>query len=237
TSSHSNQSSELSPSSNPDTTFLEQLSNQLNQLNMTSTSLPAAFLKTVKAPSFSGLHNEDVEEWIMRVERYLQLFDITEAHLKVASALTLLKNHASAWALTFNVTTETTWKQFTDAIKERFGNLNQFRQDHQHLHHLKQNGFVSNYNNNYNKPRHFQTNNNHNNNKNYYNNNNKPQCFQTNKNHHTQNNNNNNQSRPQNNGIYTRNGPEPMHLDALQYKQQQKQQDAHNNACFYCHKP
>ncbi|KAF9177003.1 hypothetical protein BGZ49_005839, partial [Haplosporangium sp. Z 27] len=113
---------------------------------MTSTAIPAAFLKTVKAPSFSGLHSEDVEEWIMKVEKYLQLFNITEPHLQVASALTLLDTHASAWALSFSVTTETTWQQFTDAIRERFGNPNQIRQARQRLHQLRQNGPVNKYN-------------------------------------------------------------------------------------------
>jgi hypothetical protein len=36
-------------------------------------------------------------------------------------------------------------------------------------------------------------------------------------------------------GIYRKPGPEPMHLDAA--RMQQKQKDANNNACFYCHKP
>ncbi|KAF9412600.1 hypothetical protein BGZ76_005160, partial [Entomortierella beljakovae] len=142
---HSSPSTNLSPIHSPDPNLTNDISHQLNQLSMTST-LPATFLKTLKAPHFSGLRTEDVEEWIIKAEKYLDLFNIQEDYLKVTSALTLLENHASAWALTFETFDEITWEDFTTAIRERFGNPNQVRHTRQLLHSLKQNGSVSNYN-------------------------------------------------------------------------------------------
>ncbi|KAF9416920.1 hypothetical protein BGZ76_004574, partial [Entomortierella beljakovae] len=72
--------------------------------------MTSTLLKTLKVPHFSSLCAEDVEAWITKAEKYLDLSE--EEYLRVISALSLLDNHASAWALTF----ETFEEDFTIAI-------------------------------------------------------------------------------------------------------------------------
>ncbi|KAF9404104.1 hypothetical protein BGZ76_007117 [Entomortierella beljakovae] len=195
---------------------------------MTST-LPATFLKTLKAPHFSGLHTEDVEEWITKAEKYLDLFDIQEEYLRVTN----MDDEEAIYAYESGLKS-----QFQDHFagnpdqRNNLNNMMRIAESLDQSRHLNVNQQQHNNNNYNNKPRQFP-----------------PSHYPQNNNHHQQfpshhnnqyrqfpsNNNNYNRPRPLNNGIYNNSGPEPMHLDSLQFKQQQKQNDAQNNACFYCH--
>ena len=270
------------------------MANDSNTVSNTR-GIPAAFLRTLKAPTFAGQKAEDVDEWLLKAKKYLNLFEVP-AENRIDAALTLLTDNASAWALSYDVGEDETWENFAENIRERFGNPNQARFYRMKLHQLKQTHAVSGYNYHFSlhkqkipdmgdeeakyayeaglKPHlqeHFAGNpdqrdslnnmmriaesleqsrnyqyknnssgNNTRTNANNTNNNNTNTNNRNNNNNNNRNNTNNNSNNRNSNyvpGVYTKSGPEDMHLDAMQQKQQKKEQDQRNNACFYCHQP
>ncbi|KAF9536628.1 hypothetical protein EC957_010303 [Mortierella hygrophila] len=89
-----------------------------------------AFLRTCAPPKFSAKTNEDVHDWLLKVDRYFELMNLTSAN-RVLAAKLLLDGLPAKWAI-----------HVPNAPKGRNNKL--FA--HQKLYNLKQDKSVTKYN-------------------------------------------------------------------------------------------
>ncbi|KAF9915860.1 hypothetical protein FBU30_001711, partial [Linnemannia zychae] len=65
---------------------------------------------------------------------------------RIDSALTLMEDNASAWALAYETAINATWADFCDDVLECFGKTDRARNARLQLHQLRQTGSAANYN-------------------------------------------------------------------------------------------
>ena len=100
----------------------------VNALQTQMTAVQAALEGTGQASlfkprPFSGLPIEDINEWLMKFERFAKFYSWSNAK-KLGAMILLLDGPALAWFHTQTAATVATFESLTDALRARFGAQN-----------------------------------------------------------------------------------------------------------------
>ncbi|KAI9188472.1 uncharacterized protein BJ171DRAFT_625252 [Polychytrium aggregatum] len=109
--------------------------------------LPEAFLKTFRAPVFTGKsRSSSVEDWLQQLEDYLDAAQVAPTHHIVAAKL-CLKDQAYRWYRRqgFDEQSEGVFDDFKDRLRRRFGSPNAELIARDKLYSLVQRGSVTRY--------------------------------------------------------------------------------------------
>ncbi|KAF9080880.1 hypothetical protein BGX29_004925, partial [Mortierella sp. GBA35] len=115
--------------------------------NMSDSPAFQSFLRAVAPSKFSAKANEDVSDWLTKVNRYFDLLKLTSAD-RVTAAILLLDGLPAKWALHIPAATQgqDPWQHFGNLLCQRFQSRNAKFFARQKLHSLKQTGSVTKYN-------------------------------------------------------------------------------------------
>jgi len=106
-----------------------------------------AFLRTCAPSKFSAKPNEDVHDWLLKVDRYFELMNLTSANRVLAGKL-LLDGLPAKWAVHVPNAPkgQDPWEHFCNLLLQRFQGRNNKLFARQKLYNLKQDKSVTKYN-------------------------------------------------------------------------------------------
>ncbi|KAF9081069.1 hypothetical protein BGX29_004767 [Mortierella sp. GBA35] len=106
-----------------------------------------SFLRTVAPSKFSAKANEDVNDWLTKVNRYFEMLKLSSAD-RVLAATMLLDGLPAKWAVHVPAAPKNhdPWQHFGHLLCQRFQSRNSKFFARQKLHNLKQRGSVTKYN-------------------------------------------------------------------------------------------
>lgn len=115
--------------------------------NMSDSPAFQAFLRTCAPSKFSAKTNEDVHDWLLKVDRYFELMNLNSAN-RVLAAKLLLDGLPAKWAVHVPDAPkgQDPWEHFCNLLLQRFQGRNNKLFARQKLYNLKQDKSVTKYN-------------------------------------------------------------------------------------------
>lgn len=106
-----------------------------------------SFLRSIAPSKFSAKANEEVSDWLTKVNRYFELLKLSASD-RVIAAIMLLDGLPAKWAVHVPAAPhgQDPWQHFSSLLCQRFQNRNAKFFARQKLHELKQRGSVTKYN-------------------------------------------------------------------------------------------
>jgi hypothetical protein len=106
--------------------------------------IPSVALKNLQPPMFTGKRHDDVDVWLLAVERYFRFFNLDHEH-SIMLALALMEDNARVWANNYKNYEAIHWDEFKKDLRERFGSPNSIFFARDQLYNIKQKGSVTSY--------------------------------------------------------------------------------------------
>lgn len=110
--------------------------------------VPDAVLKAIKPDLFHGRETEDVDRWLMQLDDYFQVANVSDPIARTCAARLLLRDVAADWAqlnLPLLLDESLLWETFKIKLSGRFENVNAAEIAREKIYDLKQKASVSRY--------------------------------------------------------------------------------------------